>query len=123
IIDEVNSFIYGAIGEQKVVKVLESLSDDYVLINDFCLSFKPPIYNRAENDYIQSIQVYHLFIGPSGIFLIATKNLSERSINDLSLRSPVCQLRTTNFALFRVLNQSSSNLGLEHHHWGKKWSP
>lgn len=123
VIDEVNSLIYGAIGEQKVVKVLEGLSDDYVLINDFCLSFKPPIYNRAENDYIQSIQVDHLLIGPSGIFLIETKNWSERSLNDLSLRSPVSQLRRTNFALFRLLNQSSANLGLNDHHWGKKRIP
>ena len=29
IIDEVNNFIYGALGEQKVVKELENLSDEY----------------------------------------------------------------------------------------------
>jgi len=38
IIDEVNTSIYGALGEQKVVKELESLSDEYFLINDFSLS-------------------------------------------------------------------------------------
>ena len=50
IIDEVNNFIYGALGEQKVVKELENLSDEYFLINDFCLSFRKPIFNRQEND-------------------------------------------------------------------------
>ncbi len=36
-IDEINSFIYGAIGENKVVNELKKLSDDYILINDFSL--------------------------------------------------------------------------------------
>ena len=35
IIDESNNLIYGALGEQKVVKVLETISDDYYLINYF----------------------------------------------------------------------------------------
>lgn len=44
LIDEVNPFIYGAIGEQKVAKELERLPDDFILINDFCLSFTPAMY-------------------------------------------------------------------------------
>ena len=120
LIDEVNSSIYGAIGEQKVVKELENLPDEYVLINDFCLSFSPPIYNRSENDYIKSIQVDHLLIAPSGVYLIETKNWSEQSLNNLSLRSPVSQLKRTSFALFTVLNKKTEGLGLTQHHWGKK---
>ena len=73
-IDELSSFIYGALGEQKVVKTLEALSDEYFLINDFAVSFSPAIYNRQENDYIKSIQIDHLLVAPSGIFLIETKN-------------------------------------------------
>ena len=123
VIDEVNNSIYGAIGEQKVVKELEKLSDEYVLINDFCLSFTPPIYNRKENDYIKSIQVDHLLIAPSGIFLIETKNWSEQSLNSLNLRSPVLQIKRTNFALFTILASRTANLGLNQHHWGKKKIP
>jgi len=120
LIDEVNNSIYGAIGEHKVVKVLETLSDEYVLINDFCLSFNPPIYNRNENDHIKSIQVDHLLIAPSGVFLIETKNWSEQSLNSLSLRSPISQLKRTSFALFIVLNKKIEGLSLSQHHWGKK---
>lgn len=120
IIDEVSNSIYGAVGEQKVVKALEILSDEYVLINDFCLSFNPPIYNRNENDYIKSIQIDHLLIAPSGVFLIETKNWSEQSLNSLSLRSPVSQLKRTNFAVFKVLNKETEGLGLNQHHWGRK---
>lgn len=120
LIDEVNNSIFGAIGEHKVVKVLENLSDEYVLINDFCLSFNPPIYNRSENDYIKSIQLDHLLIAPSGVFLIETKNWSEQSLNSLNLRSPVSQLRRINFALFKVLNEKTEGLSLNQHHWGKR---
>ena len=126
IIDEVNTFIYGALGEQKVVKELENLSDEYFLINDFCLSFHTPIYNRQENDYIKSIQIDHILVSPSGVFLIETKNWSKESINNLSLRSPVEQIKRTNFALFKILSKEITNynkLNLHQHHWGDRKIP
>ncbi|MCD0472510.1 nuclease-related domain-containing protein [Flavobacterium sp. JAS] len=124
-IDELNSYIYGAIGEQKVVKTLESLSDEYFLINDFAVSFSPAIYNRKENDYIKSVQIDHILVGPSGIFVIETKNWSEKSLENFSLRSPVAQVKRTSFALFYLLNNEKSNyhIGLDKHHWGDKKVP
>jgi hypothetical protein len=122
IIDNLNSFIYGAIGEQKVVKTIENLSDDYFLINDFSVSFSPAIYNSQEKDYIKSVQIDHILIAPSGIFLIETKNWSEKSLENLSLRSPVQQIRRTSFVLFKLLNNEMSNyhMRLDKHHWGDK---
>lgn len=122
IIDNLNSFIYGALGEQKVVKTLENLSDDYFLINDFSVSFSPAMYNRKGNDYIKSVQIDHILVAPSGIFLIETKNWSEKSLENLSLRSPVQQIRRTSFALFKLLNNEMSNyrIRLDRHHWGDK---
>jgi len=125
LIDEVSSFIAGAIGEQSVVKELERLSDDYYLINDFSISFSKPIYNRHENDYIKSIQIDHILISPSGIFLIETKNWSEASLKNLSLRSPVQQIKRTSFVLFKLLNNDITNyqLHLDKHRWGEKKIP
>ena len=122
VIDELNSFIYGALGEHKVVKALENLSDEYFLINDFAVSFSPAIYNRQENDYIKSVQIDHILIGPSGIFLIETKNWSEKSLENLSLRSPVEQIKRTNYVLFKLLNNEMSHyhLRLNRHHWGDR---
>ena len=121
-IGELNSFIYGALGEQKVVKTLDALSDEYYLINDFAVSFSPAVYNRQENDYIKSVQIDHILVGPSGIFLIETKNWSEKSLESLSLRSPVQQIKRTSFVLFKLLNNELSNyhLHLDRHHWGEK---
>ena len=109
-------------GEQKVVKTLEALPDEYFLINDFAVSFSPAIYNIQEKDYIKSIQIDHLLVAPSGIFLIETKNWSEKSLENLSLRSPVKQIKRTSFVLFKLLNNEMSNfhLRLDKHHWGDK---
>jgi hypothetical protein len=122
VIDNLNSFIYGALGEQMIVKALEDLSDEYFLINDFSVSFAPAIYNRQDNDYIKSVQIDHILVGPSGIFLIETKNWSEKSLENMSLRSPVQQIRRTSFVLFKLLNNEMSNyhLRLDRHHWGDK---
>ncbi|MHA3787454.1 nuclease-related domain-containing protein [Flavobacterium hauense] len=122
VIDKVNSSIYGAIGEQKVLKVLEELSDDYIVINDFRCSFNPAIYNSKTRDYIKSIQVDHLLISPVGVFIIETKNWSEDSMNNLSLRSPVEQIVRANFALYNILNTRISK-SLDLHHWGQKKIP
>ena len=125
IIDEVKNSIYGALGEHKVVKELENLSDENVLINNFTLSFYPAIYNRQENDYIKSIQIDHLLVTPSGLFLIETKNWSEKSLANLDLRSPVKQVKRTNFALFKTLTEdiSSGRVKLQQHHWGDRKIP
>lgn len=118
-IDEISPFIYGAIGEQKVAKELEQLSDDYILINDFCFSFDKPIPYGRDKSYIRTIQIDHLLISPAGIFLIETKNWSKESLKNLSLRSPVEQIQRTNFALFRLLSDKS-NFKLAQHHWGER---
>lgn len=125
IIDSLNNSIYGALGEHKVVKTLEKLSDDYYLINDFVASFSPAIYNKQENDYIKSVQIDHILVGPSGLFLIETKNWSEKSIESLNLRSPIEQIRRMNFAIFNILNNERSDyhIRLNSHHWGNKKIP
>jgi hypothetical protein len=122
LIDNLNGFIYGAEGENKVVKVLENLSNEYFLINDFSITVSPAIYNRQENDYIKSVQIDHILVAPSGIFLIETKNWSLKSIENLSLRSPVQQIRRNSFVLFKLLNNElgKNHMHLDYHHWGDK---
>jgi hypothetical protein len=104
VIDEINSYIYGAIGEQKVVEELKQLPDDYILINDFTLTFDKPIFYSQERSYIKSVQIDHLLISPAGIFLIETKNWSKESLKNINLRSPVAQIKRTNYALYKLLS-------------------
>ena len=121
-VENLYTLISGAVGENAVVNELRKLPDTYYLINDFSLVFNPPIYNKNENDRIVSIQIDHLLISQSGIFAIETKNWSSQSVLSLDLRSPVDQIRRSSYALFVLLN-STSNFGVEHHHWGSKKIP
>lgn len=123
IIDQVNASIHGALGEQKVVKELEKLSDDYVLINDFTVYFFPALYHQQENDYIHSIQIDHLVISAAGVFLIETKNWSDNSINNIELRSPVKQVTRLGFAHSKLLEAENASELLLPHHWGKRKVP
>lgn len=104
-IDENKMFYLGAIGEQKILDELKKLPDSYVVINDFKKSFSRPIYYE-NNDWICSVQIDHLVIGPTGLFIIETKNWSRNSINNANLFSPVKQILRANRALFSYLNQS-----------------
>ncbi|MFW9879882.1 MAG: nuclease-related domain-containing protein, partial [Candidatus Thorarchaeota archaeon] len=122
VVDGLYALIAGAIGENSVVNELQKLSDNYYLINDFFVEFNPPIYNKRENDRIFSIQIDHLLICQSGVFLLETKNWSKQSIKNLDLRSPVEQILRTSYALFVLLN-SESNISLDCHHWGSKKIP
>lgn len=122
VVDGLYTLIAGAVGENSTVNELQKLSDSYYLINDFSVEFNPPIYNKKENDRIFSIQIDHLLICQSGVFLLETKNWSKHSIKNLDLRSPVEQILRTSYALFVLLN-SESNISLARHHWGSKKIP
>lgn len=125
IVDGLNPLIAGAIGENLVVKEIKKLSDEYILFNDFSIDFETPIYNKKENDRIFSIQIDHLLITNSGIFILETKNWSKKSVESFDLRSPVKQIRRTSHALFVILNSDSKEkvIDLKRHHWGRKEIP
>lgn len=125
VVDGLYPVIAGAIGEKAVLNALSELSDEFYLINDFSMKFDPPIYNKKENDRIFSVQIDHLLISNSGLFVIETKNWSEKSVNTIDLRSPVQQILRTSYALFVLLNGKTGfgRFGLDHHHWGSKKIP
>jgi hypothetical protein len=121
VLQQIYPLIAGAIGENKVVNEIKKLPDNYILINDFQLKFNPPVFNRKENDRIFSIQIDHLLICKAGIFILETKNWSKKSVESLDLRSPIEQVKRTNFAIFKVLNTANTNGRLKlNHHWGSK---
>jgi hypothetical protein len=120
VLENSKNLISGAIGENLVVKEIAKLSDDYVLINDFNLSFSRPIFYKKQNQRISSVQIDHLLISKAGIFVIETKNWSKSSVNTISLRSPIEQIERSNFALYVYI---SENITLDEHHWGEQIVP
>ena len=124
VIDSLYNLIAGAIGENSVIKEVQKLPDNFHLFNDFSVEFNPPIYNKKEDDRIYSIQIDHLLVCESGIFILETKNWSQQSVKNIDLRSPVQQIMRSSYALFVLLNsQSRHNIDLESHHWGSKQIP
>jgi hypothetical protein len=105
IIEFNNSHLIGAIGEQRVLDELRKLPDSFTVINNFQLCFDKALFYRKNNEWINSVQADHIVIGPSGVFLIETKNWSQRSVDELVDFTPVNQLKRTNFALFCYLNR------------------
>lgn len=122
VLDQLSNLIYGALGEHKIVKALENLPDEYILINDFSVSFSQAIYNGRTKDYIKSVQIDHILVAPSGIFLIETKNWSKESMDNLNLWSPVEQIRRANFVLYKLLSDAiqKQRILLDKHHWGDR---
>lgn len=120
VIENSRNLISGAIGENLVVKEIKKLSNDYVLINDFNLSFSRPIFHKKHNQRIFSVQIDHLLISKAGIFIIETKNWSKSSVNTINLRSPIEQIERSNFALYAYI---SENITLNEHHWGEQQIP
>ncbi len=119
---ELNPTYYGAIGELQAVKALSKLDSSYYIINDYQLKFNPPIYDRRNDDRIYSIQVDHIVVGPTGVFVIETKNWNQNSINSLDLFSPIKQLKRSSFALFVYLNDLIARNRLKSFNiqWGNK---
>lgn len=128
-LDELNNsierekyLVYGAIGEMNVINELNKLPETYHVINDLRMAFHQPIYNRGENDRIYSIQVDHLVVGPTGIFIIETKYWSNKSISSDALFSPVKQVKRAGFALFVILNDAVKSGYIKRliNNWGER---
>lgn len=121
IISELNTLtpiIYGCVGELKAINLFKKLPNEYYVINDYQERFNPPLFNRNENDKIFSIQLDHIVIGPSGVYLIETKYWNEKSIRSNELFSPIKQVKRGGFALFIIINDLVKNTRLFSNNWG-----
>ncbi len=124
VITDLNLIIAGAIGESLVEKELKKLSDSYILLNDFSIHFEKPMYYKEDNSRIYSIQIDHLLVANSGLFIIETKNWSKKSVERYDLRSPINQIKRSSFALYATLTYSKEiDTKLNKHHWGEKKIP
>lgn len=81
---ENQTFMIGAEGEEEVIETLSQLPDDYYVINDVNLHFSKAIHWNKENEYIKTCQIDHVVAGPTGLFLIETKNWKT---SDIGLKS------------------------------------
>jgi len=120
VLQNLTPLIYGGIGELKAINLFKKLPVDYYIINNYCRTFNPPLFNKNEKDRIFSTQIDHIVIGPTGVYVIETKYWSKRSIDSIDLFSPIKQLRRSGYAIFVVLNSliNSDRNSVFSNHWG-----
>ena len=116
-VEELRTIIAGAKGEYAVEQELKKLPNNFYVINDYKLDFVRPIINKQTGEKIFSIQIDHLVVSPVGVFILETKNWSQKSIKSLNLRSPIEQIQRSSYALFVFMNK---NISINTHHWGSK---
>lgn len=97
-----NSFLIGAKGEEHIISVLSQLPDEFHILNDVNLHFFDSIYWRERRERIRNCQIDHLVIGPTGLFLLETKNWKR---SDIIMKSGDLkrQVRRANYALWYSL--------------------
>jgi hypothetical protein len=96
------SFLIGADGEEFVISVLSDLPDEYHVVNDVNLHFHRAIHWKERHEYIKNCQIDHIVVGPTGIFLVETKNWKS---SDIELKSDELrhQVRRASLALWYYL--------------------
>lgn len=102
---ENQSFLIGAHGEEQVITHLSRLPDDYHIVNDVNLHFNRAIHWKKGDEYIRNCQIDHVVVGPTGIFLLETKNWKP---SDIEIKSHELkhQVGRANYALWYVLKDS-----------------
>lgn len=105
------TFLIGADGEEFVIRVLSDLTDEYHVVNDVNLHFHRAIHWRERNEYIKNCQIDHIVVGPTGIFLLETKNWKS---SDIELKSDKLryQIRRSSLALWYYLKD---------YYWRNEW--
>ena len=119
---ELKPLVLGAIGEKQVLDQLRLLPANFHVINDFYTSFRKAIYRKEKDDYIQTIQIDHIVIGPSGVFVIETKNWNQQTIEEQNHWGPVEQVRRAGYVIFVLLNSDDGNIlrSIKKALWGQK---
>jgi len=122
VLKEHKPMVLGAIGEQQVLDHLRLLPANFHVINDFYTSFRKAIYRKEQDDYIQTIQIDHIVIGPSGVFVIETKNWNQQTIEEQNHWGPVEQVRRAGYVIFVLLNSDDGNIlrSIKKALWGQK---
>jgi hypothetical protein len=96
------SFLAGAQGEELVINALAQLSDEFHVLNDVNLRFSKAIHWRERDEYIKTCQIDHIVIGPTGIFLVETKNWKTSDIETKSDKL-IWQVKRSSLALWYFL--------------------
>jgi hypothetical protein len=96
------SYLVGALAEQQVVSLLSQLPDEYHIMNGIDLHRFDPVYWLKPKDRVRYQQIDPVVIGPTGLFLVGTKNWAGSDI-ELKTADLKRQVRIATHALWAYM--------------------
>ena len=99
IIEKNQQYFAAALGETAVIKELRKLPETYYILNEVELSFFRSIRWKKYGEYVKSCKIDHVVVGPTGIFLIETKNGSLQTMQT-EKTTPHKQIQRAGYILF-----------------------
>lgn len=110
-INMLDNTYYWAVWEEKVVNIFKQIYGSWILINDFYKKFDKPICTKWCKDRIKSMQIDHIYINESWIFLIETKNWSWNT-DKTEYFSPIKQAERHNHAFYIFFKNNFSYINM-----------
>ena len=95
----------GGIGEDRVMVELNKLPDSYYVINNVLMMLSKSVFWKKYREYVRSAQIDHIVVGPSGVFLIETKNWGNKTFQSSSF-SPHKQIDRASLVFFLSMKRS-----------------
>ena len=95
--------LVGAQAELEVVERLRLLPEQYFVFNDVLLHANRTI--RFDDAYLQSAQLDHAVLGPTGVFTIETKCWSRATAESGSHHNPFDQAKRAGYLCYDLLKQ------------------
>lgn len=93
-----------AIAERNAIKMLSSLPDDFVLMNDLHLLASHDL--PFEGGYIREARLGHLLAGPTGIYAIETRSWSRTARAGADEADPIFHVSQAAFLCTQILKDS-----------------
>jgi hypothetical protein len=98
----------GSEAELDVIRILNKLPDDYIILNDVHL--RAHRYYYFDNNYLLSAQIDHIVLSPFGIFVIETKRWSNKFVETGEYHNPYDQVKRASYLCYKLLNQEFDNI-------------
>ena len=97
-----SSELAGAHAESAVIECLRGLPDTFHVLND--LRVEADHFLRFNGKQVKSAQVDHLVVGPTGVFVIETKNWSRSFVESGAYFDPFDQVGRAGLLCYCILN-------------------
>lgn len=100
-----SSEYYGAKGEKIIIEKLTELSNEYYLFNNLFLELNRGI--KFNDTFLKSAQIDHIVVGPSGVYVIETKNWGKEHVRKIfgdGSYTPYDQVQRSGYIVYRYLN-------------------